>query len=193
MSISLSCLKTHGINLSMSAGLLTVFAGPSMPFGRWEDFGIREEGALQLPQTRAELSLGVCTCPIPKCENHSGSVPHLLFLSAAPGVLATPHLLSHTRRGASEARPLEDGSCTPRWPSSPTMNYSYRKRGKCRECPPPPLYLFLSISCLFSFLNHETGNRNLHLRNHVKTAVWWMWDLASLPNVILRFMAVYRS
>lgn len=142
----------------MSAGLLTAFAGPSMPFGRWEDFGIREEGALQLPQTRAELSLGVCTCPIPKCENHSGSIPRLLFLSAAPGVLATPHLLSHTRRGASEARPLEDGSCRPRWPSSPTMNYSYRKRGKCRECPPP----FISSSSylayfLFSIMKQEIG------------------------------------
>lgn len=38
ININLSCLKTHAIDFSMSAGLLTVFAGLSMPFGRWEDF-----------------------------------------------------------------------------------------------------------------------------------------------------------
>lgn len=127
-----------------------------MLFGRWEDFRIGEEGA----QTRAELSLGVCTCPIPKCSNHSGSIPHLLFLCAAPGVLATPHLLSQTQRGASEARPLEDGSCRPRWPSSQTINYSYRKG---RMPPSPHTHPCISISSylaclLFVVIEQEVGN-----------------------------------
>lgn len=140
----------------MSVCLLTVSTGPSVSFGCREDFGWRGGNALQLGETRAQLSLRDSTCPNPKCSSHSGSIPRLLFLSAAPGVLATPHLLSQTQRGASEARPLEDGSCRPRWLSSPTISYSYRRRGKYRV-----RFLYLFTSRLFSFHRPSKGRLGL--------------------------------
>lgn len=55
-------------------------------------------------KTRAYPSLGDGTCPDPKCSPRSSSIPCLLVSSAAPGVLATPHLLSQSERGAPKAR-----------------------------------------------------------------------------------------
>lgn len=112
---------------------------------------------------RCNFHKHVLSCPsgfahvqIPKCSNHSGSIPCLLFLSATPGVLATPHLLSQTQRGASEARPLEDGSCRPRWQSSQTMNYSHRKSGKCTVCSPSFISISSYLACfLFSVMKQE--------------------------------------
>lgn len=93
--------------------LSVVFTGPSVSLGWWEDF--RRKRSERNFKTRAHLSLRDSTCPNPKCSSHSSSIPCLLFLSASPGVLATPHLLSQMERGALKARPLEDGSCRPRW------------------------------------------------------------------------------
>lgn len=66
-------------------------------------------------KTRAHPSLRVSTCPNPKSSNPSRSIPHLLLLCAALGVLATPHLLSQTQRGGSKTTPLEDESYRLRW------------------------------------------------------------------------------
>lgn len=66
-------------------------------------------------QTRAHPSLRDSTCPNPKSSNPSRSIPRLLLLCAALGVLATPHLLSQTQRGGWRTTPLEDGSCRLRW------------------------------------------------------------------------------
>lgn len=112
-----------------------VFTGPSVSVGRREDFGSR--GVHYNLETRAHLSLRDSTCPNPKCSSHSSSIPRLCFLSAAPGVLATPHLLSQTERGGLKARPPEDGSCRPRWLGSrsslQTANYSERSWSKCKD------------------------------------------------------------
>lgn len=66
-------------------------------------------------KTRAYPSLRDSTCLNPKCSSHSSSIPCPLFLRAAPGVLATPHLLSQMEREALKVRPLEEESCRPIW------------------------------------------------------------------------------
>lgn len=191
MSINLSCLKMHGIDFSMSAGLLLdrlclLDVEKILELGR---------------RVRCNFHKHVLSCPSGFAHVQS---PNARIIPAASPVsfssvlhqgFSLRHISSVTRGGEPPRRGLwrtapagPDGRALQRWTT-------HTERGENAECTPPalPLYLFLFISCLFSFLNHETGNWNRHLQNHVKTAVWWMWDLASLPNVILRFMAVYRS
>lgn len=101
--------------IDSSADISTVFTGPSASFRCREDF-CKERNALQLQKkTRAYPSLRDSTCLNPKCSSHSSSIPCPLFLRAAPGVLATPHLLSQMEREALKVRPLEEESCRPIW------------------------------------------------------------------------------
>lgn len=76
-----------------------------------EDLGCR--GMRCNFKTRAYPSLRDSTCPNPKCSSHSSSIPCLLLLSAAPGVLAIRHISSVRRRGEPWRRGPreEDGSC----------------------------------------------------------------------------------
>lgn len=102
------------LNLNHStAHVPNILTGPSVSFGWQEDFG-----GLDMQcnlETRANPSLRVSTCLNPTCSSCSSSIPSLLFLHVAPGVHATPHLLSQTEGECLAARPVEDESCRPSW------------------------------------------------------------------------------
>lgn len=113
--------KTDLIKICLNVILSGVSAEPSGIFflntGRFQTNVLqpKKKQTKKNKQTRAHPSLRDSTCPNPKSSNPSRSIPHLLLLCAALGVLATPHLLSQTQRGGLKTTPLEDESYRLRW------------------------------------------------------------------------------
>lgn len=135
-------------------------------------------------KTRAYWCLRDSTCPNSKCSTHSSSIPCLLPLTAAPGVLSTPHLLILTERRALKPGPLE---ISPAGPDGWNPEHSLLKQHEIlMKWIPMRWYCFIFDCTVFIYFFY-------HLSNWIESVNWLMAILVLLLTVTLCFIAVYMS